>query len=225
MNKISNIKVISIDLFRTLVDIDLSVESVWKIFLKEKYTPYLGRKYWNRGTEIVLNNLFSVALDDQHFKNTRSIFEETYATLFKEIGLDYDEKSAASTLINGHKAKKLFEDARPFLEIVGKKYPICLSTDCDVEMLDGIRDIFSFDKIFISEELKAYKLNLKPYEILHIGDSQQDITTPKKLGLLTCWINRYNSPWAETIEPDFEVKSLMDILDILEDAGSSIKLS
>jgi HAD superfamily hydrolase (TIGR01549 family) len=228
MNKISNIKVISIDLFRTLVDIDLSVESVWKIFLKEKYTPDLGLKYWNRATEIVLKNLFAAAVDDSQFKNTRSIFEDTYSALFKEIDLDYDAKAAAGTLIEGHKPKRLFEDALPFLETAGKKYPICLSTDCDIEMLDGVSEIYSFDKVFISEELKAYKLNprffthlirqynLKPHEILHIGDSQQDITTPKKLGLLTCWLNRHDSPWKETIQPDFEVKSLTDILDILE---------
>jgi hypothetical protein len=90
MKKISGIKVISIDLFRILVDIDLSVESVWKIFLKENYTPGLGLQYWNRATEIVLKNLFAAALDDRHFKNTRSVFEETYATLFKEIHLTYD---------------------------------------------------------------------------------------------------------------------------------------
>jgi FMN phosphatase YigB (HAD superfamily) len=44
----------------------------------------------------------------------------------------------------------------------------------------------------------------------------QDITTPKTLGLLTCWLNRHNSPWTVTIKPDFEVKTLTDILDILE---------
>jgi HAD superfamily hydrolase (TIGR01549 family) len=228
MSKISDIKIISIDLFRTLVDVDLSVASVWKTFLKDKYTQDLGLQYWNRATEIVLKNLFAAALDDRHFKNTRSIFEETYAALFKEIDLDYDSQSAASTLIEGHKTKRLFEDARPFLETAGKKYPICLSTDCDFEMLDGIDGVYSFDKLFISEQLKAYKLNprffeqviaqynLKPCEILHIGDSLQDITTPKKLGLLTCWLNRNNSPWIETVQPDFEVKSLIDILEILE---------
>jgi FMN phosphatase YigB (HAD superfamily) len=95
-------------------------------------------------------------------------------------------------------------------------------------MLVGVSGIYPFDAYFISEQLGAYKLNpsffshvvehynLKPSEILHIGDSMQDITTPKTLGLLTCWLNRHNSPWTDTIKPDFEVNTLTDILDILE---------
>jgi putative hydrolase of the HAD superfamily len=228
MKKAANIKVISIDLYRTLVDIDFNVESVWKVFLGEKYTADLGLRYWNRATEIVLKNLFAAALDDKNFKSTRTIFTETYTSLFKEISLDYDPQKAAGTLIEGHKASNLFPDAVPFLAKAGRKYPICLSTDSDVEMLAGISEIYPFDNLFISEELKAYKLNprffrklidhyqTEPANILHIGDSQQDIVTPKKLGMATCWLNRHNHDWKHAVKPDFEVNSLMDVLDILE---------
>ena len=121
-----NIKLISIDLFRTLVDVDSGLESVWKVFLKESYSIELGKKYWDRATEIVLEQLYASAMDYQHFKKTRTIYEDTYTTLFKEIRLDFDPKSAAGALIEGHRAGNFFSDAKPFLEAIGKKYPVCL---------------------------------------------------------------------------------------------------
>jgi putative hydrolase of the HAD superfamily len=228
MMKASNIKVVSIDLYRTLVDIDLSAESVWKVFLGENYTSDLGLKYWNRATDILIANLFAAAADDRHFKSTRTIFADSYTSLFKEISLDYDPQKAAGALIDGHKTRNLFPDAIPFLAKAGRKYPICLSTDSDVEMLEGITEIYPFDTMFVSEELKTYKMNPRffrrvidhyqtgPENILHIGDSQQDIVTPKKLGMATCWLNRHNHDWKHAVKPDFEVKSLMEVLDILE---------
>ena len=95
-------------------------------------------------------------------------------------------------------------------------------------MITDIKQLYSFNRIFVSEELRAYKLNpkffnyvidyykLKPENILHIGDSLSDIVTPKKLGILTCWLNRDNKKWSHEVQPDFEVKSLLDILEIFE---------
>jgi putative hydrolase of the HAD superfamily len=95
-------------------------------------------------------------------------------------------------------------------------------------MLENINDIYPFNNRFISEELQAYKPNprffknmlnhykVKPENILHIGDSKSDIVTPKQLGVQTCWLNRRNSKWEYSVKPDFEVKSLLEILDILD---------
>ena len=54
--------------------------------------------------------------------------------------------------------------------------------------------------------------NLPPANMLHIGDSKSDIITPKQLGIRTCWLNRRNLKWDHAVKPDFEVKSLLEIL-------------
>ena len=95
-------------------------------------------------------------------------------------------------------------------------------------MLEGLDRLFVFEKVFASEELRAYKAHprffsqvlefykLEPANILHIGDSKMDILTPGRMGLQTCWLNRSdNLTWNYDVKPDYEVESLLEILDIL----------
>ena len=231
MDRINNIKIISVDLFRTLVDVDQSQESVWRSILRDNYSDTLASMNWEKTTEILLNKYYTAALDYQHFKNIKTIFEETYRDFFSEADLDYDPKAAAEILIEKYKAYFIYDDTERFLEVVGRKYPICLSTDCDLEMITNINELYMFDKIFVSEQLQAYKLNpeffrhvinhynLSPENILHIGDSKSDIVGAKQLGMMACWLNRNNKMWNQDIHPDFEVKSLVDIIDILGLSG------
>ena len=79
--------------------------------------------------------------------------------LFNEIKLDYDPKLAAGALMGDHNLQNIFADVKPFLQQAGQKYPICLSTDCDIEMIENVDKIYPFDNLFISETLRMYKLN------------------------------------------------------------------
>jgi putative hydrolase of the HAD superfamily len=226
--KAYHIKLVSIDMFQTIVRLDEGRDQAWQLFLKDRYSAELARKYWDRTSEILLRKLYETAMDNHSFKNSRTIIEESYAIVFKEINCDYDPHQAGNILIEMHRRNTPYYDAIPFLQAAGKKYPICLSTDCDFEMITGIREMYKFDKLFISEELQVYKSNpkffrhvighygLNPENILHIGDSAADIITPKKQGMLTCWLNRDNKRWSHEVRPDFEVKSLMDVIEILD---------
>jgi FMN phosphatase YigB (HAD superfamily) len=228
MKKANNIKLISIDLLRTIVDIDQTPEMIWQLFLKENFPDELSRKYYRIADEIMGRRWDAAGTDDKHFKTVRTVLEDTVTELFCEINLAYDPKLAASALIADHNLQKVFKDAKPFLRKAGQKYPICLSTDCDIEMIENVDKIYPFDHIFISETLQMYKLNpkffryiIKHYKvpakrILHIGDAKADIVTPKQFGIVTCWLNRRNLKWDQAIKPDFEVKSLLEILDILD---------
>jgi FMN hydrolase / 5-amino-6-(5-phospho-D-ribitylamino)uracil phosphatase len=225
---IADIKVISLDVFRTLVAVDGVYEYVWSKFLGNKYTKDSAKRNWDRATEIFLNELGRAAQETEHFKNTRTVIQESYAQLFKEIKLDFNPAVAASILMEGHRIGAYYDDVRPFLEKVGMNHRICLSTDCDKEMLGNLNALYPFDNIFISEQLKAYKANpkfftqvishygVKPENILHIGDSQSDVVTPKMLGMLTCWLNRDGGKWDNRVKPDFEVASLRDVVALLK---------
>jgi len=195
--------------------------------LGDQYEEEIAQKYWDRSSEILFNNLEKAAARLEPFKKVRDIFIESYSELFEEINLPYDPRSATKTMFQGHKLDHLFEDTLPFLQMAGRRYPICLSTDCDSDMLDGVSHIYPFNKLFVSEQMRAYKAHplffsrvlqhyrLNPENVLHIGDARSDILTPKKLGIQTCWLNRYGESWKPEVKPDFEVKSLLDILEIL----------
>jgi FMN hydrolase / 5-amino-6-(5-phospho-D-ribitylamino)uracil phosphatase len=226
--KKANIKIISIDLFRTIVDIDQTSNMIWELFLKNNYSSELSRKYQQRADEINWRRCDASAIADNSFKTVRNVLEETISELFSEIKLDYSPKLSANKIIEKHCLLNIFPDAKPFLERAGQNHTVCLSTDADVETMGNIGEIYLFDNLFVSEELQVYKLNprffkhvinhysLPPSQILHIGDSKADIITPKQLGIQTCWLNRRNLKWDGAIKPDFEVNSLLEILDLLD---------
>ncbi len=226
--KAACIKVISIDLFQTLVRLDETRDQAWQLFLGDRYSNELARQYWDRTSEILFQKLYETAINNHSFKNSRTIIEESYAAIFREINCSYDSHQAGNVLVEMHRRNTPYPDALPFLQAAGKRYPICLSTDSDIEMITTAANMYAFDRIFISEELRAYKFNpqffrsvichygLKPDNILHIGDSQSDIVTPKNLGILTCWLNRENKTWQHAVQPDFAVNSLLEVLDIFD---------
>jgi FMN hydrolase / 5-amino-6-(5-phospho-D-ribitylamino)uracil phosphatase len=227
MKDISQIRLISIDLFRTLVPLPQSPEFVRRWYLDGSYPEDLARKIEARGEEILARRWESAGVDDNHFLSVRTILEDTLIELFNEVHLGLDAKTVTDRIMAQHRPRPLFEDARPFLQAAGSKYPICLASDCDLPMLEGIDSVYSFDKLFISEELGIYKLNprfflticaaygLKPEQIMHIGDSKSDILAPAQLGIVTCWLNRKNKKWEQTVKPDYEVKSLLEVVRIL----------
>ena len=53
MKKIHNIKIISIDLFRTIVDLEQTPEMIWQLFLKENFPDEISRKYYRIADEIM----------------------------------------------------------------------------------------------------------------------------------------------------------------------------
>jgi putative hydrolase of the HAD superfamily len=228
MEKAKGIKIISVDFFRTIIDVEPTSETLWQKFLRENFPAEISTKYGQRAEEILRRRWDAAGIDDKQFKSVRTINEETATELFTEIESDYDPKLAANMIIDAHKIHNTFQDVQPFLRSLRHKYPVCLSTDADFDMLENINDIYPFNNRFISEELQAYKPNprffkymlnhykVKPENILHIGDSKSDIVTPKQLGVQTCWLNRRNSKWEYSVKPDFEVKSLLEILDILD---------
>ena len=64
-------------------------------------------------------------------------------------------------------------------------------------------------------ELAIKKLNMKPAEILFIGDNiSLDIAGAKNVGMKSAWINRGRKIKLVDIEPDYELHSLEDILRI-----------
>jgi putative hydrolase of the HAD superfamily len=112
----------------------------------------------------------------------------------------------------------------PFLNSVGKKYPICVSSDTDEDMLGPLRQLYHFDRIFTSEQFESYKTgndgkfflelvkhyNVNPGSIIHIGDSSSDVIGASEAGILTCWLNREHKKRTYDIRPDYEVNSLIE---------------
>ena len=227
MSNIKNLRLISIDLFRTLVPLPQTPEFLRRWYLDGKYPPAVAEKIEARAEEILARRWDAAGVDDAEFLSVRAILQDTLRELFSETKLPLEAGPVSDLILSQHRPGDLFEDAQPFLRKVAQKYPVCLSSDCDLHMVDGIEAIHRFDRVFTSEGLRAYKLNprffwnicdaygLQPRQIMHIGDSRSDILAPQRLGIVTCWVNRKGNTWNGDKRPDYEVRDLLEILPIL----------
>lgn len=224
-----NLKLISVDIFQTLVDVSSIQEQIWRIFLKEDYTLTLCSKGGDLASEKILDYFSKHIAETSTFMSVKSIFSLCYSEVFDEMDIDFDPEKAASITAYHHNLAEPFNDAEDFLSYVKDKYTYCISSDADTDMIEGLDILKDSDRIFTSEDLKTYKMSqenvffqtildhyaIQPEEMIHIGDSPADIVNPKRLGIKTCWINRNNSVWQNDIEPDIIFKSLEPLAGLL----------
>ncbi|MDP2919803.1 MAG: HAD family hydrolase, partial [Dehalococcoidia bacterium] len=199
MNKAVNIKVVSLDLFGTLVDVRRGLEPAWNTILGDANSDSLKRKYWDRATEILRDKLLVAGDGNGWFKNIRSVFEDAFRDFFNETHLDFNPQTAAELWILGHRSSYYYPDASVFMSEIFRKHLVCLSSDTSMEMVPGIIETQRFDSIFISEDMRCYKTSsvywnyiVQHYgfhaaSILHIGDASADVIGAKECGIVTCW--------------------------------------
>jgi FMN hydrolase / 5-amino-6-(5-phospho-D-ribitylamino)uracil phosphatase len=222
-------KVISLDLFGTLVDVSSIKYTIWREFLSDRFTETLADTYWDRAMELVFKNYEALAMNtERHFPARRS-FELAYSELFREINLEYNPQKAARMLAKHHAYSRPHTDVISFLEVLSS-YKVCLSSDTDDDMLGSLTTLYHFDHVFTSEKLRCYKANINgrffsvvvdyykvnPEEILHIGDGRLEIVSARKAGLMTCWLNRNAAKWSHTVKPHFEIGSLLEAVPIVD---------
>ncbi|GGG11548.1 HAD family hydrolase [Paenibacillus aceti] len=51
--------------------------------------------------------------------------------------------------------------------------------------------------------------------ILHIGDTVSDVVGAQRAGIQACWINRQQASWTLEAAPDYTVRNLKEIRDLL----------
>jgi putative hydrolase of the HAD superfamily len=226
MDKIASIKVVSVDLFRTLVDPDRELGAIWKTLLRENYSEENFQNCRMRFNRIITQQ-FIDAGSDAHFTDERTLLEDTFRELSAEVHLDFPPEPCAEVLVAVHREGRLYEDTIHFLKRLSHSYIVCLSSDADDDMIPAIEDFRLFDHVFTSEGLKSYKFSprffnqvvehyrMKPDNILHVGDSNSDVVGAHQCGITTCWLNRHDRKWNHPVVPDFEVKSLSEILSLL----------
>ena len=184
-----DLRVVSVDMFGTLVDIGSRKYTVWRTFLKERYSDELAEEYWARATDLLFQYMQEQVMPLDEYIPLKTIFEVCYDMLFSEIGLDFDPKEAARVLAYQHTFSLPHGDARLFLDAVGREYSICVSSDTDDDMVPPLHALYPFDRVFTSEQLRSYKASadsnffsavidyygVGPDTMIHIGDSTSDI--------------------------------------------------
>ena len=150
-------KLISIDIFQTLVDIRPHKEKLWRSFLGKDFSSETAAAGWSLATKHIFRILEEMEAE-RYFSNLRHVFEMTYRNVFAELNLSVSPAFAAESLIDIHREAVLFDDTVSFIEDILKRYQICLSSDADENMVANLTGMFSASNIYLSENLKTYKI-------------------------------------------------------------------
>lgn len=223
-----NYKIICVDMFQTLANVDTRIEHIWKRILKEQYTEELMKSYVDEVNYKIINKFHDIN-NKGEFRTLSDIFLEGFSEIFAENEVAYCPYDSTNIFIEEHSMSEPYHDSIEFIKRAKQNYKVCLVSDADIPMIEGLSDIFGFDKIFISEEYKSYKgnpnstifksvleyYNVEPAEVIHIGDSSSDIIGAFNAGIDSCWLNRDSNTRRFSIEPTYEVKSLIDLLEII----------
>jgi FMN phosphatase YigB (HAD superfamily) len=213
-------KLLSIDIFQTLVDITPNKFELWKKILGNNFSENNAQKGWDLATKYIFTLLQEIEYSN-NFLRLESIFEQAYLKVFSELCINYSPKAASLGLKAIHREAKIFYDTYSFLNKMKQKYTICLSSDADNDMLEGLIDNFSYDVLYTSENLKTYKIwknnnffstimndfNVQCSDILHVGDASSDVIGANSANVKVCWLNRNNRNWEYSGEPDFIINN------------------
>lgn len=225
----SRFRVVSIDMFQTLIDVNSKHYHIWRKILGKNYSEALADEYTEQWSRLFPDHFNHAVRQADGFLSLKPIFESFFGDFFPQFGIDFDPGKAAQIHVDIHRLAPPYEDTEIFLETIREHFPICLVTDSDNEMILPHLDKYRFDQIFISERLKTYKSDpenrmfhavinhypIPPERIFHIGDMYFDITEASKVGITTCWLNRDGKNWNYSVKPDYEVESLLEAAAIL----------
>ncbi len=224
----NNIKVVSFDIFQTLVDVNNRIPQIWAGILGEDYTEEKA----NFGAKAILEaypNAFTKTISSDTFNTLREIYMDCAESVIKKTGYDVAPEDIVESLLYQHSQAPLYDDVIRCMQSLRKHYRIVLSSDADRVMIDELVKALKYDQSFISEDLNSYKgnpdgkfftqvieqLGVQPNEIIHIGDGIGDVLGAHRAGIVSCWLNRDSIEWNHIIQPDYTINSLFELSKIL----------
>ncbi|HOE38049.1 MAG TPA: YjjG family noncanonical pyrimidine nucleotidase [Bacteroidales bacterium] len=227
-----DIKSVLIDLDKTLWDFDTnSNETIEELFYKFKADKYCSFSDYIKKYREINNQLWE---DYRNAKLEKDILIwSRYYLSLKHFGLDNKElaqEMGQQYLKLSPTKTKLIPNSIEILEYLQKKYKIYLVTNGFIEVqytkVRNCKIEKYFDRIFTSEEVgynKPHQLFFDfvlkntystPENSIMIGDDiNVDIIGAAEKGIKTIWCNFNNE--TSDFKPDFEVKNLLEIKNIL----------
>ncbi|CAH1058970.1 HAD family hydrolase [Paenibacillus pseudetheri] len=223
----NNFKVISLDMFQTLVNLDNRTLKMWEEILGDPYNVATAQKYQS----MLLAHYFDIVSrirTEQTFVLTKEIYKECFERVFAELNMTYDSSAAVSILVHEHTKAEFYKETLDFIEYITAKYEVCIVSDTDEDMLPPFYGEYRI-RLFASESYKSYKndhnnmmfqeiikmYGVEPGQIIHIGDTPSDILGAQRAGIQACWINRKQQSWNQEQAPDYTVYTLDEITNIL----------
>ena len=139
----------------------------------------------------------------------------------------FDVDAAFAVFHAARNAVELYEDARPVLERLARRYTLASLSNGNADVrLIGLHNVFSFSLNAIDVgvakphslifETACRLLGVLPEQIVHVGDDpDDDVRGGINAGFRTVWVNRTERDWPGGQRADAEVSSLEELERVL----------
>ena len=218
-----NIKAIIFDAYGTLFDVNSAAEKC-KEKIGDKWEDFAN--YW-RVTQLEYTWLRS--LMNRH-KDFWQVTEDSLNKSMKKFEIDQNMRSE---LLNLYKILSTYPEVKKTLdELKRKNFKLAILSNGTPDLLNQLVKSNSlqefFDDIFSIETVGIYKPNADVYnipikkynisknEVLFLSSNTWDVSGGGNFGYKSIWVNR-NSNIFDNLDysPEFELKNLKDLLDII----------
>ena len=218
-----NIKAIIFDAYGTLFDVNSAAEKC-KEKIGDKWEDFAN--YW-RVTQLEYTWLRS--LMNRH-KDFWQVTEDSLSKSMKKFEIDQNMRSE---LLNLYKILSTYPEVEKTLEELKRKnFKLAILSNGTPDLLNQLVKSNSleefFDDIFSIETVGIYKPNADVYnipikkynilknEVLFLSSNTWDVSGGGNFGYKSIWVNRNNNIFDNLdYSPEFELKNLKDLLDII----------
>ena len=218
-----NIKAIIFDAYGTLFDVNSAAEKC-KEKIGVKWEDFAN--YW-RITQLEYTWLRS--LMNRH-KDFWQVTEDSLNKSIKKFEIDQNMRSE---LLNLYKILSTYPEVKKTLEELKRKnFKLAILSNGTPDLLNQLVKSNSlqefFDDVFSIETVGIYKPNVDVYnipikkynisksEVLFLSSNTWDVSGGGNFGYKSIWVNRNNNIFDNLdYSPEFELKNLKDLLDII----------
>jgi len=216
-----SLRYLTFDCYGTLVD--------WKTGIETNFSSSFQNGAANHA-DVFKRYALLEAREEKAYRSYEDILQTTSLNLAKQLGLS-PNKDNAVRFANGIANWPAFEDTPQALRDLGKRgYKRVILSNIDRDLLqDTIKNNnLEIDGYVTAEDVRSYKPEKNHWtqffqvykvqidEVIHVANSiYHDIIPATELGIRTVWVNRYNEPLPEKVEPSYVVSKVSDLIAIL----------
>ncbi|MGD0176298.1 MAG: haloacid dehalogenase type II [Candidatus Bathyarchaeia archaeon] len=219
---------ITFDCYGTLVDWEAGITSFLDQVLREKGTtaniPEVVRAREDIDFEMVQGP----------YRPYKEILRLSLKETFNRFQVAYNDQDG-ERLIQSVPTWPVFEETRPALDRLARKYPLAIISNIDKDIIEKTKASIgvSFAVTVTAQEAGAYKPTLTPFQlalkklslkatnILHVSSGfRYDVPPARRLGFRTAWVNRKSEQAPSNQRADHEFGDLTELADFVENSTS-----
>lgn len=223
----TQIKLLSFDVFGTLISVRDSSYGAFARILSEAGAPHIDVKaFWETWEERNIEAYWSP------YRPYKDICRDSLAATFDEFGIK-GRPETISYYFDAFSNFELYPDVVDTLNQLSRRFKLAIVSNIDDDLLAMTPLKRSFDLVCTAERARGYKpdgtlfryllsnAGVARTEILHSGQSQfTDMVGAKPLGMTVAWINRRGISLSPKVpRPDFQFSDIQSLISLVVPGG------